>query len=197
MAVPNKGDRYFLALVPPDPSYSAALELKQWFAKKHNSRAALRSPPHITLHMPFQMDENKLTKLQNELMALTSARAPFQVQLNGFGHFKERVIFIHVEQNESMHQLFLDLRRRMKESFNIFNADYKNRGFIPHLTIAFRDLKKSAYHEAWAELQNKTFRYGFMARALVLLKHNDKNWEVFKKFNFRLPTGRKKADFAY
>ena len=39
------------------------MNIKQEFANRFNSKAALRSPPHITLHMPFKWKEEKEVKL--------------------------------------------------------------------------------------------------------------------------------------
>ena len=49
----EKRKQYFVALIPPSPVYEEAQALKEYFREKYNSKAALNSPPHITLHMPF------------------------------------------------------------------------------------------------------------------------------------------------
>lgn len=49
---------YFIALVLPSPLYEEVTRLKEYFRDRYNSKAALRSPPHITLHMPFKWKEN-------------------------------------------------------------------------------------------------------------------------------------------
>ena len=50
---------YFLAIIPPSPLYEEALELKNYFKENYQSKASLNSPPHITLHMPFQWKQEK------------------------------------------------------------------------------------------------------------------------------------------
>ena len=50
---------YFIAIVPPSPIYDEALEQKEYFKAKYNSKASLNSPPHITLHMPFRWSEKE------------------------------------------------------------------------------------------------------------------------------------------
>ncbi len=58
-------------------------------------------------------------------------------------------------------------------------ADYKNMGFYPHMTIAFRDLKKNIFPVAWEEFKNRNIDMHWQAHELCLLKHNGKKWEVF------------------
>lgn len=73
----------------------------------------------------------------------------------------------------------------MKVNFNIFNADYKNRGFNPHITLAFRDLKREAFKEAWPEFEKATYDKSFEVQSLVLLKHDGEKWHQLKEFRFK------------
>ena len=50
---------YFIALVPPEPIFTEVEELKNYFSQHFESSAALKSPPHITLHMPFRLKDDK------------------------------------------------------------------------------------------------------------------------------------------
>ena len=58
---------YFLAIIPPSPFYDEALRLKHYFKDEYNSKASLNSPPHITLHMPFEWKEKKEEMLIEKL----------------------------------------------------------------------------------------------------------------------------------
>ena len=51
--------RYFLAIIPPEKIEKEIYGLKELVADKFHSKAALRSPAHITLHMPFLWKEAK------------------------------------------------------------------------------------------------------------------------------------------
>ncbi|QSE98171.1 2'-5' RNA ligase family protein [Fulvivirga lutea] len=176
---------YFIALVPPEPIYSEVSELKNLLAREYGSKAGLRSPPHITLHMPFKNKVEKELDLKRCISDLAKNAAPFTLSLNGFGHFSERVIYINVDGQDELTSLFYSIADVMKKQFNVFNSDYKNRGFNPHMTIAFRDLKKHAFQKAWPEFEHKPFNEQFMVSSLCLLKHNGKSWDEFytAKFN--------------
>lgn len=173
---------YFIAIVPPEPIYGQVMNYKKWFAEQHNSKAALKSPPHITLHMPFRIKEEKEALLNDVLQKCGEQQQQFEIELDGFGQFNERTVFIDVEHTDALHGLFKAIMRAMKVNFNIFNADYKNRGYNPHMTLAFRDLKRDEFKRAWPDFKDKNYQQRFTATAFTLLKHNGKSWDEYKKF---------------
>lgn len=64
---------------------------------------------------------------------------------------------------------------------NLFNADYKELAFHPHLTLAFRDLKKPEFYKAWEEFKDRKFNAGFVVNSISLLKHDGMQWQLFKE----------------
>jgi 2'-5' RNA ligase len=184
-ALNKKPKQYFLAIVPPTPIYEEALELKNYFKSRYNSKASLNSPPHITLHMPFRWKEDKEGELVDTLNQFESGLRPFELKLLNFNSFPPRVIFIDVVPNENLISLQKKLLRFCKKELNLFNADYKNQPFHPHLTLAFRDLKKSNYLEAWEEFNTKPYSANFMVDRFCLLKHNGRVWETFSEISLK------------
>ncbi|MEM9078853.1 MAG: 2'-5' RNA ligase family protein, partial [Bacteroidota bacterium] len=73
----NELPLYFIAIIPPDPIFSFALQQKEYIAEYYNSKAALRSPPHITLHMPFRLKESREAPLIQYLDNLAKANPQF------------------------------------------------------------------------------------------------------------------------
>ncbi len=182
----RKADKlYFIAIVPPSPIYEEAFEQKVYFKTKYNSKASLNSPPHITLHMPFKWKESDEGDLETQLEAFTRGRSPIKVQLKGFSSFPPKVIFINVEISAELRTLQKDLERHFKRELNLFNAKYKDLAFHPHLTLAFRDLKKPNYQKAWEEFVGKNYEATFLADKVALLKHSGSVWEVFREFEMR------------
>jgi 2'-5' RNA ligase len=179
----KKPKQYFLAIVPPSPVFEKALELKNYFKEKYHSKASLNSPPHITLHMPFRWKEEREDELITKLEEF--GLASFPLQLLNFNSFPPRVIFIDVVPNECLPALQKKLLRYCKKELNLFNADYKDQPFHPHLTLAFRDLKKSTFGEAWNEFSSKPFEATFVVDRFVLLKHNGRVWESFRDIMIR------------
>lgn len=173
---------YFLAVIPPEPIYTEALEIKQLFAKEYNSKAALKSPPHITLHMPFRLKPEREALLSEALNEVAKKTEAIPIHLEGFDHFNQRTVFMNVLENEKLEELFKAIMKTMKVNFNIFNAEYKDRGYHPHLTVAFRDLKKEQFKQAWPSFEDRPLSYTFAVTKFSLLKHNGKYWEVYKDF---------------
>jgi 2'-5' RNA ligase len=174
---------YFIALIPPSPIYEEALELKNHFKVHYNSKASLNSPPHITLHMPFRWKEQRENELVQKLKLLISNFDPIKVCLDNFSAFPPRVIFVNVIKSEALDHFQKSIHRYCKKELNLFNATYKEQPFHPHLTLAFRDLKKPNYENAWKEFSVKEYKAEFMADKIALLKHNGKIWEVYKELN--------------
>jgi len=175
---------YFVAIVPPSPIYEEALEQKVYFKSKYNSKASLNSPPHITLHMPFRWAEQNEKELASHLKSFADENSPVLIQLKNFSSFAPRVIFINVVITSELENLQKNLQRYFKRRLNLFNANYKELPFHPHLTLAFRDLKKPNYIKAWDEFINKTYQATFLADKITLLKHSGSVWEVHQEFRF-------------
>ncbi|MEX2234502.1 MAG: 2'-5' RNA ligase family protein [Cyclobacteriaceae bacterium] len=178
----EKRKQYFVAIIPPSPVFEEALKLKEYFKEKYGSKAALNSPPHVTLHMPFLWNEKKEKKLITKLQDFSRRCDPLKVCLDNFSSFPPRVIFINVAESDALDELQKRLHRFFKRELDIFNANYKEQPYHPHLTLAFRDLKKAQYHLAWEEFSKKELKAEFMADKIALLKHNGKSWDVLKEF---------------
>lgn len=176
---------YFIAIIPPAPIYDEALEQKEYFKVHYNSKASLNSPPHITLHMPFRWNEKEEGELAEQLQQFSKSNQPVAIKFNNFSSFPPRVIFINVVMSEELENLQKNLQRYCKRVLNLFNANYKELPFHPHLTVAFRDLKKPNYQRAWDEFKMKNFQAEFIADKLALLKHNGRVWKVHQEFKLQ------------
>ena len=178
----KKKGLYFIGIVPPSPIREDAQALKQHFQEHYHSAAALRSPPHITLHMPFVFPLEKEDALGKKLNIFFASFPPFEIQLDNFGCFPPKVIFLQVAESKSLRFLFSSLHQYFKEKLNIFNAAYHNLPFHPHLTLAFRDLKKLQFKNAWESFSKKTYRASFKVVKVSLLKHDGKEWKIYQEF---------------
>jgi 2'-5' RNA ligase len=172
---------YFIAVIPPDEIEAELYGLKQEVAKKFQSKKALNSPAHITLHMPFKKKDAKMGTVLTRLNELAESFTGFECKLDGFSCFPPRVIYVDVTANEELVQLQKGIFRSMKLE-QVFNANYKDRPFHPHVTIAFRDFKKSAFYPAWDYYKDQQYVRNFRVTGFTLLKHNGQRWERFKEF---------------
>ena len=179
----KKENKYFLAFIPPTPIYEEALTWKHFFKKHYQSKGALNSPPHITLHMPFLWKDEKEKLLIEKLKVFAQSKKAVPISLNHFSCFAPRVIFIDVVKSIELKTFQKELERFCKISFQLFHADYRDLAYHPHITLAFRDLKKQVFPQAWEEVKEKKLAGDFLADTIVLLKHNGTTWDVFKEFN--------------
>ena len=171
--------KYFLAVVIPEPFQTEAIRLKQYVADNFNSKGALRSPAHITLHMPFEWKEEKETILIEKLREFIFQET-LSIQLKNFACFEPRVI--DVFQNQLLADFQKKLVQYVKLNLNLFNQANDMRGFHPHVTIAFRDLKKPAFYKAWEYFKDQSFEASFTVTGFCLLKQNNNLWEVNHEF---------------
>ena len=151
--------------------------------EEYGTKGALRSPGHITLHMPFSWEENKEEKLITELSSFKFEK-PLSIQLKDYDCFEPRVVFITVAENEALYKLQKELVKQAKQKLQLFNQSDDMRGFHPHVTVAFRDLKKPVFYKMWEKYSKETFNSEFECSSVCLLKHFDQNWEVYKEFKF-------------
>ena len=175
---------FFIAIIPGEPLFSTISSMKESFVKDYNSKASLRSPPHVTLHMPFKLSPEKIEKLKRRLEETLHNFPSFNLKLFNYGSFPPKVIFIKIVECELLTNLHKIIRRVMQNEFNLRNQDYKNQGFHPHITVAFRDLKKQEFNKAWERFSAKNFEAEFKCNSVFLLKHNGKIWEKYCEITF-------------
>lgn len=169
---------YFIAIVPPEQIQKEITQLKLEVAEKFNSSHALKAPPHITLHMPFKWKDKKWTQLASIINRFNSQLTPFDIELKGFDFFEPRVIFVNVIENEHLNTLQKSVVDGCRKELNLDNANYKDRPFHPHVTIGFRDLKKTMFYEAKKEFEMRTMSLQFEVGKIALLKHDGVKWSI-------------------
>ncbi|MEP1034247.1 2'-5' RNA ligase family protein [Ekhidna sp.] len=169
---------FFIALVPPSPFKEEITRLKMEMAEKYSSKHALKSPPHITLHMPFKWKEKKMDHLKRTMATMNEQMEPFAIKLKNFDFFEPRVVFVDVIKNEKLESLQKMVVDTCRKELKLDNANYKNRPFHPHVTIGFRDLKKPQFYEAKKVFENREVGFEFEVHHLSLLTHDGKQWNT-------------------
>lgn len=172
-------NRYLIAILPPEPITSEVLELKEHFRDKYQSKASLNAPAHITMHMPFEWSADRETELVKIFTEVSAMQVPIPIELDGFGCFPPRVIFITVVTNPLLDDTRKHLLQFCKTRLNLTNVVYRDEPFHPHVTLAFRDLKESFFEAAWEEFRSRPYKAIFECTQLSLLKHDGKSWREF------------------
>ncbi|AUT04475.1 2'-5' RNA ligase [Nostoc sp. CENA543] len=175
---------FFVALLPPQEIQDYANDIKQHFADHYASKHAQKSPPHITLQPPFQWRVDQSSLLQAVLSEFSRQQQPFSVTLSGFAAFPPRVIYINVVRSPELLSLQTQLLTQMETQLAIIEKVGKKRPFVPHMTVAFRDLSKQNFHAAWAEFSKRQLHFEFIADKLTLLIHDGQGWHIQSEFAF-------------
>lgn len=175
---------YFLALIPGEALRATVKELKEEMRDRFGAGHVLKSPAHITLQMPFKRREEQEDQMIGKLAAFAAEEIDFTVDLSGFDCFAPRVIYVRLTHHEPIVQLHERLKSYLQREMD-FHASETGSRFHPHLTIATRDLRKSAFHEAWAEFENRSFQASFPVTSIYLLKHNGREWDIYRQLAFK------------
>ena len=173
---------FFIALQPPPEIQEYVTKIKQYFADRYRSRAALKSPPHITLQPPFELAAS-ISTLEEYLGTFASGKQSVPVTLEGFSAFPPRVIYVNVLKTDQLLALQADLIVQM-EKLGVVDRVSKTRPYAPHITVAFRDLTKQNFRVAWSEFEFQQLHFEFTATHLTLLLHDGTRWNISAEFPF-------------
>lgn len=174
---------YFIALITSGDLFDKVREIQLRCAEEYKSKKALRSPPHATLIPPFRQDVSIEITLDKKLNPFFSNYTPFKMELNGFGKFDSRTIFIKPEENSELIKMQEELRYYLSDEFSFIERE-PARKFNPHVTIASGDLRKQYFHSAWEEFEGKLFHEEWNVSSAHLLKHDGKKWNPVIEFPF-------------
>jgi 2'-5' RNA ligase len=174
----ESGKLYFVGLLPPQDIQSEITRIKELFRDKYGITHALKSPPHITMIPPFKRSEGNEDFLITSIGNFTRNESSFPVVFENFGAFPPRVIFIDIKKNDDLTGLYGRLTSKLAMEWEILPGDKTDRPFNPHVTVAFRDLRKDQFHDAWPQFKNRMIRFEFMAKGLTLLKHTGRLWNT-------------------
>ncbi|MEL6813357.1 MAG: 2'-5' RNA ligase family protein [Cyanobacteria bacterium J06598_3] len=176
--------RFFVALLPPADVQAKANEIKGLMRDQYASKAAFRSPPHVTLLAPFEWPIAELPRLAQALKAFAAAHSPVPITLDGFAAFAPHVIYINVVQGDRIMAIQPNLITHLQAQLGLENKQDLSRAFVPHMTVAFRDLKPNMFRKAWSVFQHQEIHFDFTVGQLTLLMHNGKVWTVKEHYDF-------------
>jgi 2'-5' RNA ligase len=175
--------RYYIACIPKEPLFNRIFEEQRYLQSAYGLKAMFNSPPHITLHRPFEWEEHK-EEILVQMLSTFKLNTPINLELNGYDGFPKRVFFIRVMPSDILNEAYFMLRSHVRINLGLTNEFSNAYGFKPHITLAFRDLKPKPYDAIIAEYADKVFNATFEFNELSLLKHH-KVWTSI--YNFGKP----------
>lgn len=176
--------RYFVALLPTQTIQDYTHKIQEFVCDRYASCAALKSPPHITLLPPFEQSDSVLPALEKQLQKFAQDHVSVSVDLLGYGAFIPKVIYINVLQTAELMELQRSLTVNAAQ-LSLTGQRTQQRPFVPHITVAFRDLTPQNFAAAWVEFKDQSVEFKFTAAALTLLVHDGNRWQVQAEFPFK------------
>jgi 2'-5' RNA ligase len=176
-------DLYFIAIIPDSEIREDIRKVKERMKAEYGPGHALKSPAHITLQMPFKRNHEDETLMSGTIRMFVKGEKSFTVDLDGFGAFGPRVIFIKITDPGPVRAMHSRLKEVLMAELH-FSPEEIMKDVQPHITVATRDLTKETFSEAWPEFQKEEFRASFDVHSVFLLKHNGRNWDILEEFPF-------------
>lgn len=181
----SRPNLYYLAVVAPAAVDEKVQSFKQWMYEQFGCKAAMKSPAHITLVAPFRLAADREQHLLDVLKSFSSPVTEWYATMDGFSHFDNRVLFIHVESNPGLLQLKTSSEDHFQKAFgNLIKKD--DRPFHPHVTIANRDMQPEHFEKAWAYFSPQSFQAQFRGHGISLLKLEEGKWKVIAEKSISL-----------
>ncbi len=145
----------------------------------------MRIPVHITVEPPFRRDAADADWMCERLSAFFSGEQEFEVELRDFWAFRDDVIFIDVTANLQLLEMHQRLSDIMRAAPAIIETAPFHTGYKPHMTIANRDVEPETHRRIWNEFKARKFYARFPVGAVTLLRHDGKEWHIYKQFALR------------
>lgn len=172
-------NKYFLAVLPPDQISPEIVSFQKEIESAFGAIHAQKTPPHITIIPPFECEPEKLTELISVFALFLKEKpiADVTIELNNFQRFESRTLFVDVAKNDRFEKLCKELKLLFSKQ-KIIKQRIEKHYFIPHITIANKDIKKRDFKVAWEVFKERGYQRSFKLKYLVLLELVVGKWEV-------------------
>lgn len=173
--------KYFIAVLPPFSISQEIIEFQKEIELHFGSLHAQKAPPHITLIPPFDCKVEKLKAFKENLISFLTDESfsNLIIQLDNFQRFESRTLFIDVAKSEPFEKFCKDLKLFFNAQ-KIIKQRSEKHYFVPHITIANKDIKKRDFKLAWEHFKSKKYERSFNFNEICFLELKDQKWEVIE-----------------
>lgn len=171
--------KYFLAILPPQSFTEEVRRLKLELCDAFGVKQGLRSPAHITLKMPFSYNAHKEEKLIRLLQGFGRDCSPINLELGGVGQFRDKVVYLAVQSENGLYEMQERLMAFCRQVLHL-PLERSDLLYHPHLTIAFRDVKKTQLEGLIDRVSEAALSCRFETGQFCLLKRIDGKWEAIR-----------------
>ncbi|RPD48708.1 2'-5' RNA ligase family protein [Hymenobacter sediminis] len=167
---------YLVALLPPEPIRSEMWALKQEVHQRTGSRNAINLLPHITLVPPLRQPPEFDAKAAETLREFAAGQLACPIRLENFAWFQSRTLYVHVAEAEAVQRLHAALYQWC--ATRLPEVPAPTRPFVPHVTLATRDLPPAQVPTLRAEFAQRTYAATAVWNELVLFRHDGHKWQA-------------------
>lgn len=166
---------YSIALIPDNNISSSIANYKLMLFEDYNCKIASRSPAHITIIPPFTDNSGALIiSIKHLINKIIANYKKFSVRTTGWQHFSKRTIYLGCELNITLNKIYNDINNAINEVYYINNS----REFVPHITIANRDINPDQFNEIWLLVSKQVVPDLITIDKLAILHYNGQNWDI-------------------
>ena len=150
--------------------------------------------PHFTVGDGVITTPNNLSMLEEKVEEFVTTSQPFTVTLRGFGGKTDRkggageittpyVLWIEVLPSEELNALVNRCQRQVTSAFDTWYQ--MPRPFVPHVTVAFRDLTANGYEAGKEYLKSISFEESVEVSHVALVEKLPASDEEYMRFAFQ------------
>jgi 2'-5' RNA ligase len=156
-----------------DESTQAVRDLWAELERTHGLREAARTVPypHVSYHLAVDYD---LVKISEVMRRVAKRISPFTIRITGLGTFTEfePVLYLAVERTAELDALHAALWRELAVASDAAHSPsplYASATWVPHVTLAQRDLSSGTLESLLAAWSTRDFRRNVRISDLTLL----------------------------
>lgn len=168
--------RFMLVILPPKSISEKIIGFQKEIEAEYGAVHAQKVPPHITLIPPFDCEENTAISFFEKLnLFLVDSDNNHTIYLDNFQQFDLKTLILNLAKNEG----FEKWCKNVKLFFNgqkIIKQRVEKHFFVPHITIANKDIKKRDLKLAWTEYKTREFQAKFELNSLTMLVLYESKW---------------------
>ncbi|MFT5665844.1 MAG: 2'-5' RNA ligase [Vicingaceae bacterium] len=171
--------KYFFAILPSTIILNEIIDFQKEIEASFGSVHAQKTPPHVTIIPPFHCEEEQLQDFIEKISLFLNDTSiiNLKIHLVNFQRFEGRTLFIDIAKNESFEKLCKGLKLLFNQQ-KIIKQRVEKHFFIPHITIANKDIKKRDFKVAWEDFKARKYQRSFGLESLAVLELIEKKWEV-------------------
>ncbi|MBS3077108.1 2'-5' RNA ligase family protein [Candidatus Pacearchaeota archaeon] len=146
---------------------------------KFNEKKVLNKkiPSHITLKFPYEVKDIK--EMEEIIKRLASQNQKFKIEIDGFGNFEEKVIYLKVKNPKKIKAIQRKLLGELKTKGNKYD-----KRFVPHITISNGKKKNFTNILNYLNPSQKPY-FSFYFDNITILKKSNGQRKVYKEFKLK------------